>query len=267
MKDFLFELKFRNEPLFYFGLICLFSAIVFLIMTRISNIQLFQVNAWYKPFKFSFSTFLFSWAMAWYCYYLPSFNVRYFNWAVIILLGFEIIYIAVQAGLGKPSHYNISTPFHSMMFSMMALAATIVTLLTSYVGLLFFSNQFPVLPNYYVWSIRLGILIFVIFSFEGFLMGSRMSHSVGLENDNSELFIAGWSRKAGDLRISHFLGMHALQLIPMISFYLLKNTKTTLLFGILYATLTTFTLVQALQGRSLFPEKKHSKDAHFNNNN
>jgi hypothetical protein len=48
------------------------------------------------------------------------------------------------------------------------------------------------------------------------------------------------------------------------SFYLLKNTKATLLFGILYATLTTFTLVQALQGRSLFPEKKHTKDAQLN---
>ena len=35
--------------------------------------------------------------MAWYCYYLPSFNIRLFNWTVSVLLGFEIVYIAIQA--------------------------------------------------------------------------------------------------------------------------------------------------------------------------
>ena len=47
------------------------------------------------------STFLFVWAMAWYCYYLPSFNINLFNWSIIVLLGFEIIYIAIQAARGQ----------------------------------------------------------------------------------------------------------------------------------------------------------------------
>ena len=101
--------------------------------------------------------------MAWYCAYLPSFNINLFNWTVIILLGFEIIYIAIQAGKGQLSHYNMSTPVYATLYSMMALAASLVTLYTAYVGLLFFTNEFPELPIYYVWAIRLGILIFVIF--------------------------------------------------------------------------------------------------------
>ena len=55
----------------------------------------------------------------------------------------------------------------------MGLAATIVTLYTAYIGLLFFTQTFPDLPNYYIWAIRFGILIFVVFSFEGALMGSQ----------------------------------------------------------------------------------------------
>ncbi|WP_035806443.1 hypothetical protein [Lunatimonas lonarensis] len=256
MLDFVYELKERNATLFYFGLLCLLLSLVFLAMTRISNVQVYQVNAWYKPFKFAFSTFLFAWAMAWYCFYLTDFNITVFNWSVVLLLGFEIGYIALMAGQGKISHYNVSSPFYSMMFSMMALAATLVTIYTAYVGLRFFAGSFPDLPSYYLWGIRLGIVIFVIFSFQGFLMGGRMSHTVGLSNDNSNLFIVGWSRLVGDLRISHFIGMHALQVLPILAFYVLKNTKLTLVVGLLYAALATFTLYQALQGRPLIPESK-----------
>jgi hypothetical protein len=256
MIEFLENLKTRNETLFYYGLVCLGFSILFLILTRITDTQVYGVNAWFKPFKFAFSTFLFAWSMAWYCYYLPDFNIRIFNWSVIVLLGFEIFYIAFQASRGQLSHYNTSTPQYSVLFSLMALAASAVTLYTAYVGLLFFKNDFPTLPNYYLWAIRLGIIIFVVFSFEGFAMGSRLSHSVGAMNDNSNWFILGWSKTVGDLRVSHFIGMHALQVLPLLSYYLLKNTKLTIGLSIMYGLLAVITLIQALQGKPLFGSGK-----------
>ena len=258
MIDFLQQLKNRNESLFYYDLICLILSLIFIILTKISNTQVFNVNAWYKPFKFAFSTFLFVWAMAWYCYYLPNFNIKLFNWSVIILLGFEIFYIAFQASKGQLSHYNISTPIYSALYSIMAIAASLVTLYTAYVGILFFTNSFPDLPNYYLWAIRLGIIIFVIFSFEGFAMGSRLNHSVGAVNDNSNWFIIGWSKTVGDLRVSHFIGMHALQVLPILSYYILKNTKLTIGLSIVYGILALLTLIQALQGKPLIKAKKDS---------
>lgn len=251
MIDFLHHLKQRNETLFYYGLLCLVLSLVFIVLTKITTTQVYNVNAWYKPFKFAFSTFLFAWAMAWYCYYLPNFNIKLFNWAVIILLGFEIVYIALQASKGQLSHYNLSTPVYSALYSMMALAASAVTIYTAYVGLLFFTNTFPDLPNYYLWAIRFGIILFVIFSFEGFAMGSRLNHSVGALNDNSSWFIIGWSKTVGDLRVAHFIGMHALQVLPVLSFYVFKNTKLTLALSLLYGLLALLTLIQALQGKPL----------------
>jgi NO-binding membrane sensor protein with MHYT domain len=141
------------------------------------------------------------------------------------------------------------------MFSLMAIAATLATLYTAYVGILFFKNSFPELPNYYVWAIRLSIIIFVIFSFEGFAMGSRLSHSIGALNDNSNWFILGWSRTVGDLRVSHFIGMHALQVLPLLSFFVLKNTKLTIGLSIIYFLLALMTLVQALKGKPLLKQK------------
>ena len=260
MISFLQQLKFRNETMFYFGLACLVLSVLFLILAKTTTTQVYGVNAWYKPFKFAFSTLTFAWAMAWYCAYLPNFNVSFFNWTVIILLGFEIAYIALQAGKGQLSHYNLSTPVYAALFSMMALAASAVTIYTAYVGYLFFSNSFPELPTYYVWAIRLSIVLFVIFSFEGFAMGSRLSHTVGAINDNSNLWILGWSKTVGDLRVSHFIGMHALQVLPVLSFYLIKNTKGTLILALLYGILAVFTLVQALQGKPFFAASPKNMD-------
>ena len=256
MIDFIQQLKIRNETLFYYGLLCLILSVIFIILTKYTNTQVYNVNSWYKPFKFAFSTFLFAWAMAWYCYYLPNFDTNSFNWRGVILLGFEIFYIAFQASTGGLSHYNLSTPVYVALYSMMAFAATLVTLYTAYIGVLFFTNSFPELPNYYVWAIRLSIILFVVFSFEGFAMGSKLNHSVGALNDNSNLFIIGWSKTVGDLRVSHFIGMHALQVLPILSYYVFKNTKLTFGLSIIYGMLAIMTLIQALKGRPFIKTRK-----------
>ena len=250
------EMKIRNEHLFYFGLLCVIISIVCLFLTKTTSTEVQGVNAWFKPFKFAVSIGLFSWTMAWYCHYLSDFNVTPFNWTVITLFGFELIYIIFQASKGQLSHFNISTPTYSLLYSLMGLATALITLYTAYIGLLFFTQSFPNLPRFYVWSIRLGILIFVIFSFEGGLMGSRMNHSVGAINDNSNWWIVGWSKTVGDLRVSHFIGMHALQLLPLLSFYVFKNTKITIIISIFYGLLATSTLVQALNEKPLITQNK-----------
>jgi hypothetical protein len=249
---FIETLKERNETLFNFGIICLLFAILFFVLSKTNSTEVFGINAYLKPFKFAFSTFLYSWTMAWFLGYLPTFNPTIFNWIIIITLGFEIVYIALQASKGELSHYNVSTPTKSFLFSMMALMATITTLATAYITVLFFGNTVSELPNYYLWSIRLGLIIFVIFSFEGFVMGSKMAHTIGSEDGSKGLALLNWSFTYGDLRIAHFIGMHALQVIPLLSYYLLKNTKFTLLLGLLYFGLAIFTLIQALQGKPFF---------------
>lgn len=251
MKNFLLEIRTRNETLFYFGLVCFIASALFWALTKTSNIHVCGVNAWFKPLKFAISTFLFVWAMAWYCHYLVNFQVVFYNWTVILLLGFEIVYIAWMAGNGDISHYNQRTPIYSFLFSLMAIAATVVTLYTGYIGIIFFVQPFPNLPDYYVWAIRLSLFIFVVFAFEGFVMGAKLSHSVGLVNDNSDMYVVGWSKKVGDLRIAHFIGMHALQVLPILSYYLLKNTKFTFLLSFFYGFLALVTLIHALNGKPI----------------
>lgn len=257
MKEFLIELSLRNDLLFWFGVSNLLLATLFLIFSRVSNAQVLGINAWIKPFKFALSIAIYAWTMAWFIAYLPDFNKGLFAWIVIILFGFEIIYIALQSARGQLSHFNISTPLFRSLYMLMALAATAVSLYTAYVGLLFFTRSFPQLPLYYLWSIRLGILLFVIFSFEGFLMGARLSHTVGGADGSIGLPLVNWSVKYGDLRIAHFVGMHAMQLLPLLSYYLLRNSFLTLLLALVYAIVATLILITALQGKPLVKSNRY----------
>jgi hypothetical protein len=254
------EILARNSSLYYFGLINFGLAIFFLLLTWYSKTQVYNISAWYKPFKFALSIGLYAWTMAWYCHYLPHFNVRLFNWAVIVLLGFEIVYIAVQAGRGQLSHYNLSTATYAALYGLMALAATAVTVYTAYIGCLFFSNDLPRLPDYYLWAIRISILIFVVFSLEGFVMGARLTHTIGGPDGGQGIPLLNWSTKFGDPRVAHFIGMHALQVLPLLSFYVLRSTKMTIAVSILYGLLATVTLVQALNGKPVF-NFNHLQDA------
>ncbi|SFF02410.1 hypothetical protein [Thermoflexibacter ruber] len=253
MRYFLETLKSRNETLFIFGLVCLLASLLFFYLTKTTQTQVMGVNAWFKPFKFALSIAIYAWTIAWFVAYLPaSFNARLFNWSVVVLLGFELIYIALQAGRGQLSHYNVSSPLYSFLYFLMALAATIVTLWTAYIGILFFLYQFPELPAYYLWAIRIGIIFFVIFSLEGFVMGSRMTHTIGGADGGQGLPLLNWNTKYGDPRVAHFIGMHALQVLPLLSYYLLRNVKLTFIVGLFYGLLAFFTLWQALQGKPFY---------------
>lgn len=247
------ELRMRNEELFFFGLVCILGGLAFLFAARLSRITLDEVSVWYKPFKFAMSIGIYSWTMAWFCAYLPTFNLSAFSIFTVVALGFEIVYITFQAARGQRSHFNNSTPLYATLYALMALAATAVTVYTAYVGFLFFNDNISGMPSHYLLAIRWGIIIFVIFSLEGFVMGGRMSHTIGGADGNHGIPILNWSRKFGDPRVAHFIGMHALQVLPFIAYYIVKNNTAIHIIAILYLLLALVTLMQALNGRPFIP--------------
>ncbi|KFF02827.1 hypothetical protein [Chryseobacterium luteum] len=245
-------LRSRNELLFYFGLICLLIAVLILLIAKFSYVQINGANVWYKPFKFALSIGMFCWTMGWYTGYLelPE-QVSIYSWTTIILLGFELFYITFQAARGQLSHYNVSSSLYTSLTAAMAFAAMGATLYTGYIGILFCTGEFPELPGYYLWAIRIGVFLFVIFAFEGAIIGANGSHSVGGSGDEDGIPLLNWSRKYGDLRIAHFVGMHALQVLPLMAYYLLRDIKLIIILGLVYGALALFCLIQALNSKPL----------------
>lgn len=251
MISFIEELRFRNEPLFYFGVACLLVSVVCLALIKLSPLQVLGTSAWWKPFKFFLSTAIFVWSMAWYMHYLGSSSsvVRY-SWGIIVLFTIEDLYILIQAARGVTSHFNVSTPLNAKLWSIMAVSAVGISVWTAVIGFKFFTQDYP-LPPAYLWSIRLALIIFVLFSLEGLVMGAKMAHTVGAPDGTTGLPVVNWSRAHGDLRIAHFMGMHALQILPLLAFYFIRDVQLTIMCCFLYAAINVTLFVMALFGKPL----------------
>jgi hypothetical protein len=252
LPEFFTILSVRNAVLYRFGLLCLVAAIVTAVLIALTETKVLGINAWIKPTKFFVSTAVFVWTMAWLATYLEQYtSVRAYSWMVVIVFTIELSYIAGKAAVGELSHFNVSTSFNNVMWSVMGLLIVFMTLWTAYLGGLFFVHRFPDLPPSFVWGIRLGILLFVVFAFEGSLMARQLAHSVGGADGGAGLPVTNWSTQHGDLRVAHFFGLHALQILPLASFYLLKRVDLVCAFAVLYFALVSFTFWQAKQGQPL----------------
>ena len=82
------------------------------------------------------------------------------------------------------------------------------------------------------------------------------AHTVGAPDGGPGLPATRWSTDHGDLRVPHFVGLHALQLLPLAGFLLGKRRRRdgaalTVVAGAGYLGLTVVALVEALRGRPL----------------
>jgi hypothetical protein len=86
------------------------------------------------------------------------------------------------------------------------------------------------------------------------------AHTIGARDGGPGLPVVGWSTVAGDLRIGHFVGLHALQALPILAMLLTRfatrlddRTKVRLLrvAGFAYIAMTLILTWQALRGQSV----------------
>lgn len=251
--NFLTQLKQRNPSLYWFGWLNILGAIICAIMMQVDDTIVLGINAWIKPLKFFLSTVIFSWSMGWFMVHLTKqMAVLIFSWVVILVLSFELVVIVWQAANGRLSHFNISDPFYLLLFNLMGVAITILTLWTLYVGILFFRQKQFNVPMPYIWAIRIAILFFVFFAFEGGTMAAQLRHTVGAADGSDGLPLFNWSKLHGDLRIAHFAGMHALQIIPLFGWFVAKTKSHVFIFSLVYLLLVVFLLWQAVKGIPLF---------------
>lgn len=217
MMDTLFSIAQRSPVLFYSAIGYFVLAVLFLGLMPFETRQVMGINLWIKPLKFAISIGIFLGTLAW---LLPYFRFsapaesRYV-WLTWVLFAIETVILTVQASRGVQSHFNITSPVNALMFNVMGIAITINTILVGYLAWKAFQDNLS-LPAGFLWGLRLGLLLFVVASLEGFVMASQLAHSVGVPDGGPGLPLVNWSTRGGDLRIAHFIGLHGLQALPLI---------------------------------------------------
>ncbi|MBD0325312.1 MAG: hypothetical protein ICV68_02720 [Pyrinomonadaceae bacterium] len=260
--DFVGEIYRRNPVLALTGWLMLALSFVMLCIAPFDSRTITGINPWIKPLKFTISIAIFVWTLAWYLFYLPDrrWAVRLISWGIFVVFGVEMFCIILQAARGATSHFNVRTPFDAAIFSTMGLMITINTMLVLLALVLFFARTRP-LPPAYLWGIRLGLLLFLLASVEGMTMIARMAHTVGQPDGGPGLPFVNWSTRAGDLRIAHFLGFHALQFLPLVGYSLSRSRRRALperrqvayllIVALIYTAVGVLIFRQAMGGRPL----------------
>ena len=214
---------------------------------------------WIKPLKFSLSIIAFTWTLGWLLADLPSTaqrGVRRLSWGITLSMAVEQVVIFVQAARGTTSHYNISSGLNGILFSLMGIFILVNTAMTVWALYLAWRYR-PHGPAGYVWGLRLGLLVFLVGSVMGGMMIHNMQHTVGAPDGGPGLPGLGWSTRAGDLRTAHFLGMHALQALPLLGWGFSRAlpqraTALTWAGAALYAGAVAGLFALALAGRPLW---------------
>jgi len=204
------------------------TAVVAIVGLVVDDRMITGLPLWDKPLKFAISVGIYSLTFGWLIGQLRR-GRRVAWWAgtvAAVFLGVEMVVIIGQALRYTTSHFNVSTPFDAAIWSVMASSIAVVWVATLVIAVLLFASPGPDPARNL--AIRAGAVISLIGMALGFLMtipsaaqikaddGIVGAHTVGLADGGPGLPLLGWSTVGGDLRIPHFVGMHALQLLPLL---------------------------------------------------
>ena len=231
--------------------------------------------AWLKPAKFAVSISIYAFTLAWMFSFLGAWRKtrRIVGWTTAIVMVLEMAIIALQAFRGTTSHFNAATPLDMSLGITMGIAIVTQTLSTIAVAAALWRQRFE--DAALGWALRLGMTMTIVGAFTGGLMTAPTSqqlaaakagegmtiagaHTVGAPDGGPGLPGTGWSTEHGDLRVPHFLGLHALQALPLLALVLARRRVSDIVrvrmvkvAAASYSGLFGILLTQALRGQSV----------------
>jgi hypothetical protein len=243
------------------GIVFVALLVVLSALSLFDSQQILGISRWIKPSKFASSIAIYFFTLAVYLNFLRGFDKskKVIAWGVVVLLTGEMVLILMQSIRGTTSHFNSSSAFDATVFSLMGLMIVVNTLLIVYLTVLYFRAEVD-LPEALIWGMRLGLILFLLASAQGGYMSAQTGHAVGVPDGGAGLPFVNWSTEGGDLRAAHFVGMHALQAIPLFAamliflqkrFSAIRATALTIIFALLYFAAFSIVFTQALRGKPL----------------
>jgi hypothetical protein len=221
--------------------------------------------AWLKPMKFGISITLYLVTLRWMLSFISGHRrlLLAITGVMVATLVGEIALIDLQVVRGTTSHFNDSTAFDSAVFDAMGGMVSMLFVATAVAAVLVLRRRG--LDAGVAVGMRWGLLVSLLGMAEAGLMIANRGwndgggHTVGAPDGGPGLPITDWSLLHGDLRVGHFVGLHALQALPILAWLLAtrtgldERTRARLLrvAAVGYAGLMVVLTWQALRGQPL----------------
>lgn len=239
------RLAVQHRPLAVSGLATLGLLALFVVGLLLDPRTIGGAPAWLKPTKFAVSITVYTFTLLWLLGHVRqdvrwrARLVRAAGWVVLVTFAIEWVVIIVQVLRGTSSHFNVTTPLDGALYGLMGMAINVLMLANLAVAVLLLTQRFAS-PAFGA-SLRWGVGIAVVGMAQAFLMtvpsaqqlagweaGGPVTivgaHSVGAPDGvgvggagpAAGMPVTGWRTDAGDLRVGHFVGLHALQVLPLV---------------------------------------------------
>lgn len=243
------------SPLIWWTVIAMLVLSVICIGLQSADPRLINgANVWHKPAKFFFSLAVQFATVGWGLSLLPAAEQarRSARWSIIAMVAagwLEMAYIVFRASRAEASHFNHSTVTADVLYALMGLGAVSMMVAAGYVGFRLWRKR---AGNLLKESVALGLMIgAVLGGAAGAYMSSQSGHGVGGDpTDVTGTGFFGWSTTGGDLRVAHFVGLHAAQIIPLAAFT--GSRRVMWLVALLCVLVTGGTFALAVSGAPLF---------------
>ncbi|KQS69280.1 hypothetical protein [Modestobacter sp. Leaf380] len=218
-----------NRPLMALAAVMVGTALVTGLLAVVAPVEITGTNGWLKPLKFSISIAVYAVTIAWLVDKLPEHRQRLGRaaaWVVVVGLVLEMVVIVGAVAAGTTSHFNVSSPLAGGLWALMGFSIAAVWLVTLALAALLWRSADADAAR--LLAIRAGLVIGLAGMAVAFLMtsptpdqlddfaGIAGAHAVGVPDGGAGLPLLGWSTTGGDLRVPHFVGMHALQALPLL---------------------------------------------------
>src|SRR3954451_727893 len=252
------------------------TTLVVTVLAAVDHTQVTGADRWLKPWKFSVSITVYVLTLAW----MSRLVRRRRRTALAVsglgaaLMGLELAVIIVQAARGRASHFNTGTPLDARLFAVMGQVILLVWLTVLVLAVVLLRERIAGagLATGLQWGLGVTLvgMLGAAFMVEplnrwaearvgGPPSAASGSHTIGALDGGPGLPLLGWSTVAGDLRIGHFVGLHALQLLPLLGWLLDRAPRFTdrqrrhlvRTVGAGYLGMVVLLVWQALRGESL----------------
>jgi hypothetical protein len=214
-----------HRPLLAAGLAQFAALLAVLVAMLFDDRAILGINPWIKPSKFLVSVGIYLVTMAWMVQRVRGRHRsrQIVAWGILVVMVLENAAILTQAARGTTSHFNVATAFDAFVFNAMGIMIGINTALVAWLLVLFLRSPEP-MPRAMLTGIRLGLVLFLVGGLEGGMMVAASAHSVGVPDGGPGLPYVNWSTEGGDLRSAHFVGLHALQALPILGWLVRRKS-------------------------------------------
>ena len=219
-----------NRPLLGLAGAMVVLAVVTAVLAVVDPVQITGRNGWLKPLKFAISFAVYAATIAWLLDQLPERRQRLGRIGARVIVAAAVVEMVIIVGAvvaGTTSHFNVSSALATSLWAVMGTSIAVLWLVNLGIAALLWRSTNADAARQL--AIRAGLVIGLAGMAVAFLMtsptpeqldsfaGVAGAHAVGVPDEGPGLPLLGWSTTGGDLRVPHFIGMHALQALPLLA--------------------------------------------------